>query len=131
MAQITNHQNNASLCCVSWQALSLCQHGRNKEADSILWRLGCSHRLAPAVFQHNPVLKHKSAPKADLTHRHASAPKHDSVLELESALKHDSAIKHSLVLVHDSESGGKAADSNLSHASMPSITQDAVCGEPL
>lgn len=33
------------------QALSLCHHGEDQLAQHLLARLGCSHRLAPAVLQ--------------------------------------------------------------------------------
>ena len=35
------------------QALALCQHGKEDLADTILTRLNCTHRLAPAVLMLN------------------------------------------------------------------------------
>jgi len=45
---------NSILICVSgMQALALCQHGKEDLADTILTRLNCTYRLAPAVLMPN------------------------------------------------------------------------------
>lgn len=36
--------------CYFMQALALCQQGKDEQAERLLARLGCSHRLAPAVM---------------------------------------------------------------------------------
>ena len=40
-------------CVVGMQALALCQHGKEDLADTILTRLNCTYRLAPAVLMLN------------------------------------------------------------------------------
>ncbi len=41
------------ICVVGMQALALCQHGKEDLADTILTRLNCTYRLAPAVLMLN------------------------------------------------------------------------------